>query len=485
MTPAVAVIGGGVAGLAATRRLVRRAREAGRPLDITLLEASDEPGGKVRTLHPAVSGLGPFVVEAGPDSFLTRKPEVLRIIEEEHLTPSLIPTRGGAHGSYVYSRGHPRRLPEGLVLMVPGRISSLLATDLLSPWGKARALADLVIPARRGGGDESLASFVKRRLGREVLERVAEPLIAGIHAAEPETMSLLASFPRMLEMEGKHGSLIRAALAGRRAHPPAPQVVDGVHLSYFMSLQNGMGDLARALVASVADADIQTGHVASSLVQVGERFEIGGKGWTVVADGVLIATPASVAAELLATVSPRSAAVLREMRSIGAATVSFAWRRGEIAQELLGHGFVIPREERRRIMGVTYSSLKWQGRSPDPDVVLLRAFVGGAHGQELIDAGGEAVRQTALDEVSALLGIRTDPLLAIASLWPGGMPQYYLGHLERVRSIEDTLRAEVPGVRLAGAAYHGIGVPDCIGSGERAADALWDHLEGPGIPRAN
>jgi len=204
-----------------------------------------------------------------------------------------------------------------------------------------------------------------------------------------------------------------------------------------------------------------------------------------VADGVLIATPASVAAELLATVSPRSAAVLREMRSIGAATVSFAWRRGEIAQELLGHGFVIPREERRRIMGVTYSSLKWQGRSPDPDVVLLRAFVGGAHGQELIDAGGEAVRQTALDEVSALLGIRTDPLLAIASLWPGGMPQYYLGHLERVRSIEDTLRAEVPGVRLAGAAYHGIGVPDCIGSGERAADALWDHLEGPGIPRAN
>ena len=454
MAATVAVVGGGISGLVAAHRLAKAGAK------VTVVEKSPRLGGKVVTEHS-----DGFLIEGGPDSFVAGKGSVIELADELGIANRVISSRPEHRGSHVWwgDRLHP--LPGGLLLMVPSRMSPLLRSSLLSWKGKLRVLCDLALPRQRHG-DESLESFVVRRLGREVLERIAEPLIAGIHAAEPSSMSLQASFPRFLEMEQKHRSLILAA----RAASSKPVADNGV--SYFASFKRGMGELPAALVAAMGGVDMKTGVTVTRLTGDEER------GYRLILDDgtalrtadVVLATPARETAELLSEMAPEAAAALSGIRQVTTATVTLAYRIDEIPR-LFGSGFVVPSVAGRRIMGVSYLSHKWDGRVPDQQFALLRAFVGGPKGQELAAAGEEQLAAVVRDELAALIGLTARPVLVRTRSWEGGLHQYTLGHVNRVARAESAL-ANHPGLALAGAAFHGIGLNECVESGRRAAASV-------------
>jgi len=455
MTAQVVVVGGGISGLAAAHRLQKAGAK------VLVVEESPRLGGKILTEH--VDG---FLVEAGPDSFVAAKGAVLSLADELGLTTRVISSRSQARGSFVWWQGRLHPLPDGLLLMAPSRLGPLFRSSLLSWKGKLRVLADLVLPSARHDGDQSLESFVVRRLGREVLERIAEPLIAGIHAAEPATMSLRASFPRFLEMEGRHRSLILAA----RSAASMPAAGNG--LSYFASFENGMGELAAALVEKLVDADLRTGVAVTRLTDVaggGYRLSLS-DGTEVLAQGVVLATPARVTAGLLADIAPEAGRALAGIHQISTSTVTLGFRTRDIPP-LSGSGFVVPSVARRRIMGVSYLSQKWEGRVPNPQFALMRGFVGGPAGQELARGDPERLQAVVQDELEVLVGISARPILARIHTWEGGLHQYTIGHVERVERAESALVSS-PGLALAGAAFHGIGLNECIDSGRRAADTV-------------
>ncbi|HLU30844.1 MAG TPA: protoporphyrinogen oxidase, partial [Acidimicrobiia bacterium] len=383
----VAVVGGGVSGLAAAYEAARR------DTDVVLLEASPRLGGKVHT--EMVDG---FLVEAGPDSFVAPKRSVLELAADLGIADRVIPAShvGGAH---VWWGGRLHPLPEGLLLMAPSRLAPLFRSSLLSWRGKLRVLGDLVLPSG-ANGDESLDSFVRRRLGSEVLERIAEPLVAGIHAARPDTMSLRASFPRFLDMERNHRSLILAARRARRQSRSQG--------SHFMSFMGGMGELAGALVGALPTDTVRTGVAVNRITarrQRGYRLETD-DGGVIEAEGVVLATPAAVTARLLETICPEAADLVRGIGQVSTATVTLAYRADEIPP-LTGSGFVVPSAAQRKVMGVSYLSNKWTGRVPDDGYALIRAFVRGS--DRLADE--DRLVETARAEIAALIGITAEPAL--------------------------------------------------------------------------
>jgi oxygen-dependent protoporphyrinogen oxidase len=454
VTTDVLVVGGGISGLVAARRL----KTAG--ARVVLVEKSPRLGGKVVTDDD-----DGFLIEGGPDSFVAGKAIVLELAAELGLANDVISTRPEHGGSYVWWRGRLHPLPGGLLLMVPSRLRPLLGSSLLSWRGKARVLADLVLPRQTPSEDESLESLVTRRLGREVLDRIAEPLIAGIHAAEPATMSVRASFPRFLEMEREHRSLILAARAVSR---PAGGNTPG----HFASLRQGMGGLTAALSGTLAGSDIRTGVAVTGVTEDGEDgYRVtSSDGREIRARALILATPSRITADLLRELAPEAAVLIGGINQVATAAVTLAYRTGDLPS-LSGTGFVVPAASRRRIIGVSYLSRKWEGRVPDPSFTLLRVFVGGPSGQDLALAGEDQVRAVAIEELEALVGIDARPVRSWAHLWEEGLHQYMLGHVERVARAESVLAAR-PGLALAGAAFHGIGLNECVASGRRAAESV-------------
>lgn len=442
--PRVVVVGGGISGLAAAHRLSTSG------LSVTLVEKSEQLGGKVIT--DRIDG---FVIERGPDSFVAGKRTVIELATELGIAGRIISTRSEQWGSYVWSRGRLHPLPAGLLLMAPSRLRPLFGSSLLSWRGKFRAAADLLVPRRRAGGDESLESFVVRRLGREVLDRIAEPLIAGIHAADPATMSLEASFPRFLEMERDHRSLILAArAASKRTGTP--------NSSHFASFQTGMGELTAALISSLADPRTRVA-VRRLRARGADGFILDlSDGSQLEAEGVVLATPARETASLLGEVAPKPSDAVASIRQVSTTAVTLAYRSDQIPV-LSGSGFVVPAVEGRRVMGVSFLSQKWGGRVPSEQFALLRAFL--RRGDR--NQPAEIVKK----ELAELVGIRAQPILEKVHTWEGGLHQYSLGHRDRVAGAEDGL-GEFPGLALAGAAFHGIGLNECIASGRRAADHI-------------
>ncbi len=456
MAPSIVVIGGGISGLAAAHRL----RKAG--ATVTLLEKSPGLGGKVATEHS-----DGFLIEAGPDSFVAAKGPVIELAKELGLTARVLSSRPEHRGSHVWWQGRLHPLPEGLLLMAPSRLAPLFRSSLLSWKGKLRVLGDLLLPRQRHGEDESLESFVVRRLGREVLERIAEPLIAGIHAAEPATMSLQASFPRFLEMEREHRSLILAA----RSAASKPASSGG--LSYFASFKDGMGELVTALVGALSGVEIKTGSVVTRVTRGndGDGFAVMlADGTEYLAQGVILATPARETAGLLKELMPEAAAAIAGIQQVSTAAVTLAYRSDETPR-LPGSGFVVPSVARRRIMGVSFLSQKWEGRVPDQRFTLLRGFVGGVNGQDLALSGQDRLVAVVREELAALLGITATPVLMRTHVWAGGLHQYTLGHLGRVTTAESVVAA-YPGLALAGAAFRGIGLNECVRSGWSAAETV-------------
>ena len=464
--PRVVVVGGGITGLSAAHRLVTADRIPGSPpLTVTLIEKSPRLGGKVTTEHA-----GGFIVEGGPDSFIVGKRFVLALAEELGIGDRVISSRPEHRGAHVWSRGRLRPIPDGLLLMAPSRVLPMMRSSVLSWRGKLRLLADIVIP-RGKYEDQSLEQFVVRRLGRELLDRIAEPLIAGIHAADPSTMSLAASFPRFLDMEREHRSLILAARVATKETARASALLPDSGLSYFASFKEGMGELTDALAEALHGIDIKTGRAVTRLVRCesGNGFRLTlDDGSEVSAQGVILATPAGETSALLSEMAPDVSALVAGIYQVATATVTLAFRASDIPG-LIGSGFVVPAVERRRIMGASYLSRKWQGRVPDPNFELVRAFVGGPHGQDLALSGEQRLVEAARDELAEILGVTAPPVMATTRTFAGGLHQYTLGHLDRVSRIESALAAH-PGLAVAGAGFHGIGLNECVQSGREAAD---------------
>jgi oxygen-dependent protoporphyrinogen oxidase len=452
----IVIIGGGISGLAAAHRIL----ELNQAAHVTILEASNRLGGTIHTEYR-----GGFLLERGPDSFISEKPQAIALAKRLGLESQLIQTNEEYRRSFIVRDGRLRAVPEGFQLMAPSRMWPFITSDIFSLPGKMRMAADLFLPRKSTNGttDESLASFVRRRLGEEALARMAQPMVGGIYTADPETLSLRATLPRFLDMEQKHRSLILAMLRQGRA---AKTGTSGARYSLFLSFDRGMQVLVDALTRINADFFLNT-RVQRVTYDQGwriytdkeERFE---------ADAVCLAVPAYVAASLLS--DARLAEKLRAIKYASTATINFGYRRAAIAHPLNGFGFVVPVIEKRSLIACTFSNVKFSGRAPEGHV-LLRAFAGGALQPEIfaLDETEMATRVEA--DLRELLGIREDPCLIEVAKWERSMPQYEVGHLERVSDIEK-LAGELPGLALAGNAYRGAGIPDCVRSGEKAAEAM-------------
>jgi len=468
----VVVVGGGIAGLAAAYRLSRSAPA----LAVTLVEAGPRLGGKILTERP--DGL---VIEAGPDSFLSAKPAATRLCEELGLGGELVGTTDSGGGTYILRDGRLEPLPEGISGLVPTRVRPLLRSGLLSTRAKLRLGLEVVVPARRDEGDESVAAFVRRRFGGEAYERMAQPLLSGIYAGDAEQLSLLATFPRLRESERTHGSLIRGMLAQRRAAPKPPSG-SAPPLSAFLSLAGGLGELTETLAGALDRVEVRSGVAATAVAWRGSG------GWTLrlangdvlEADALLLATPAWASADLLQELSAPLAATLRQIPYTSTATITAAYRSTDIAGLGAGRGFVIPRVEDRELTAVTWVTSKFPGRAPQ-GVALARGFVGRAGREAAVDLADDDLVALVRRELREILGLTAEPFLARVYRWPRALPQYTLGHLERVATIDRHV-AQLPGLYLLGSAYRGVGIPDCIQSGSDAATRALDHLgiEGAG-----
>jgi oxygen-dependent protoporphyrinogen oxidase len=466
----VVIIGGGISGLSTAWYVQLQAQQNGRPLTYSLLEQSGRWGGKVLT--ETVDGFGEtlFIVEGGPDSFLTQKPWALQLARELELDEELLPTNDAQRKIYVLHRGKPLPMPDGVLLIVPTRFKPFALSPLISPFGKLRMAFDWFIPARRDGQDETLAEFVTRRLGAEALDKIAEPLMAGIYNAEAERQSLLATFPRFRELEEKHGSLIRGMIAGRRAQTSAKPTTNGSRpLSMFMSLAGGMETLVHTLRGRLTgDCRLNTG-VRAIYRQTDGRYqlELSGGG-RLAADAIVIALPAHTTAALLSSLAPEAAGVLATIRYVSTGTISLAFRREDVPHPLDGFGLVIPRSEKRAINAITWSSTKFNRRAPI-GYVLMRVFFGGSRQPRLMEADDEAIEAIVRRELKALLGIEATPLFQRLYRWQRANPQYDVGHLDRVAAIEAALPA---GLFVTGSPYRGVGLPDCVHQARQTAARL-------------
>jgi len=465
VTSRVVIVGGGITGLAAAHYLRRADPDAGR-LSIKVLERRGHLGGCIRTTRR-----DGFLLEAGADSFLTTTPWAVRLAADLGLGGRLQGLGPRGRRAYILHRGRLAPLPEGLVLIAPPRVASFLRSPLLSPAGKIRAALDLVLPARRCQGDESLASFVRRRLGREVLERIADPMVAGIHAADPERLSVDAVLPQFRAYEREHGSVIRGL---RAAPPPARSDLAEVPRP-FATFPNGLGELVDAFRAQTPQVEWRTNGRASRVERSrDDRFQVVLEdGAAVAADAVLLATPSNVSAKLVDGLDSSLARSLAAIPYASSATVTMAFAQ-DACRRLDGSGFLVPREEGLRLKACTWASSKFEGRAPKGNV-LLRAFYGGAREEGDAALPDEALADLALRELGPILGIRGEPRFLQVDRWPQAHPQYEVGHGERVAAIE-TARARVPGLYLAGSAYRGVGIPDCIHEARATVQTIADEL---------
>jgi len=474
MTHRVIVIGGGIAGLAAAHRLSELASTSARNIEVKLLEASPRLGGSIATER-----VSEFLVEAGPDSFITEKPWALKLCERIGLTPRLVSTQSAHQKIYIVHDGKLVVLPEGFFLLAPTRLWPFIQTALFSWPGKLRMASELFLPRGDVNGDESLGAFVRRRFGDEALERVAQPLVGGIYASDPDKLSLGATMPRFKEMERTSRSVIYAMWSAQRERAKSAKSAEtgsGARWSLFVTLAGGMQELVDGLAQRLPNGSVQLNCAATELkcnsngswsVAVGSK-EI------IEADAVILATPAFRAGDLLLPIDNSAATELKAISYASTATVSLAYRRKDFPQAPNSFGFVVPAIARRKIMACTFSSLKYPGRAPE-DCILLRAFVGGSLQPELFSASDDEMEQSVRNELASLLGVTAAPIFARLWRHPNSMPQYHVGHEARIQRVETAL-GKFPTLALAGSAYHGVGISDCVRTGEEAADKIYARL---------
>ena len=461
----VVVIGGGVTGLATAHFLRREAEAAGRSLRTVVVERATRAGGQILTRRR-----DGFLLEAGPDAIVAEKPAARRLVDEVGLGDDVVPSNDALGGLAIAWKGGLVDLPPGHPLL-PARLRDVFRSPLLGLSAKLRYAVEPWVPRRHSPHDESVASFVRRRLGRQVLERLGEPFLAHTHAGRPERMSLVATYPRLRALEERHGSLRRGvrAMASRAGSRPRG--------SRFWTLRGGLAELPRRLAEELGE-HLLLGREVVHLTD-GPEDQPASR-WTVTLDdgrvldaaAVVLAVPAAVAASLLSRLLPEGATLLRQLRAVPIATVSLAFRAGALDRPPRGFGFLVPRSEPLRILGATWSSRKFPGRVPEGSV-LTRAFVGGTGDGDRLEGTDSDLIDLVRGDLEPLLGAREAPVLTEVARFPDGYPQADVGHRERIREIEARLPDRL---RVAGSPYHGVGLPDCVESAERTATAIWNEL---------
>lgn len=472
----IVIVGGGIAGLSAAYHAIKKHETTTR---ITLLEQADYWGGKLVT-ERIPFGEGQFVIEGGPDTFVVTKPWGVKLCKELGIADRLRGTNPETKKTYILKNNKLHELPGGLTMMIPTEFGPMIRTGLLSWPAKARMGLDFILPTARKNGDETLGTFVTRRLGRAAYENLIEPLMSGIYAGDGDQLSLQSTFPYLRDLELEHGGLVKGALALRRErlrqaqHNGGSQSPTPGSRSLFLTPLTGLAEIVETLLQKLES----TGVVMqlSTTVQEVKRNPDGylvilSNGESIAADGVILATPSFVTADLVEYFAPELAAELCPIEYVSTATVTLAYRESDLPQLLDGYGYVIPRREGRQALACTWTSSKFPHRAPN-GYVLLRVFIGRAGQEDEIPWDDDGLLDVARQELSLTLGINTGPLLTRIYRWEKAMPQYNLGHPERLQRIERSL-SRYPGLALAGNAYQGIGIPDCIHSGEMAVQKIF------------
>ena len=448
--PSVVIVGGGISGLTAAYELQRQG------VPFVLIERSPVCGGVVRTEH--VDG---YTIDAGPDALLTQKPAAIDLCRELGLGDRLRPQL--ARTTFVVRRGALRRLPDASVLGIPTRWRPFVATRAFSWRGKLRMAAEALLPRGGAGDDESIASFIGRRFGREAVDYLAEPLLAGIHGGDPERLSMRAAFPRFLDFEEKYGSVI-AGLRTMRALAPA-----GGAVNPFVALPGGMGELTGALLKAIAPASIRAGVGVTALAAVpGGGFLLTlDDGSRLAAPSLLVATPPAVTATLMKTADPNLASLCARIRSASVVTIALGYPRWAIPHPLEGAGVVVPRHEGMNLRALSWVSSKWAGRAPAGHV-LLRAYLGGMADPVAIDRRDEELVAAAQRDIVSLLGATAQPTLVRVYRWRNATPQLEVGHGALMEQIERQL-ADRPGLLVTASGFRGTGIADCVADARRQA----------------
>jgi len=457
------IIGGGIAGLSAAYYATKKLPNA----QIILIESSDRWGGKITTDRVNFDD-GQFIIEGGPDTFLASKPWGVALCKELGLGERLHGTNPNKKNTYVLNKGRLLPLPDGLAMMIPTNIQAILRSGLVSWIGKARMGFDFLLPPHSPNGDESLGTFVSRRLGREAYENLIEPLMSGIYAGDGDVLSLASTFPYLRDLEIKHGSLARGALKMRAQSNG--KAVQGSR-SAFLTPTTGLAEIVETLVNHLQSSDVslRLNTSVSQISKIDSRYIVKLEDDSSFdADSVILATPAYVSGTLLASFNPMLASDLQSIPYASTATVSLAYRQSDLPRPLDGYGYVIPRREGRKALACTWTSTKFPHRAPD-GYALIRVFVGRA-GQDIPWNENELL-ELAKEELQLTLGITAEPLLSRVFMWDKAMPQYNLGHPEILNRIDAALE-NYPGLALAGNGYRGIGIPDCIHSGELAVEKI-------------
>jgi oxygen-dependent protoporphyrinogen oxidase len=478
--PHIVIIGGGIAGLGAAYKL-RRAADAGHDVTFTLVEKDDRLGGKIHTDIAQDADGGTYIADGGSDAFLTDKTAVHRVARLLGIFDDETGTIDANKKTFIVKDGRLVEMPDGIMMFAPTKILPMATTSLYSWSAKLRMALDLIIPRKvkwapgetAQDHDESLESFVVRRMGRECLDRLAEPLVGGVNGSDPKNMSLAATYPMLLDMEQKHGSLVRGFLEQRhkveemrRKYPPKPGAKPR---TFFSSFVQGLQFVTDRMADAAGREHIRTGVAATAV----DRHESGWRvslstGEALDCDAVIVAAEAWATAALLEDVEPQLSALVASIPCSSSATVIFAFDEADCPFDKHWHGILSPMVEHRALTGVSLMSSKWPDRAPNGRV-LIRGFLGGPRDQEVLDRSDDELLELARTQLVDLLGIRAGAVPRYAKLfrWEGGMPQYTLGHLDRVDEIE-RIEADVAGLAIAGNAYRGVGVPNALESGERA-----------------
>ena len=462
----IAIIGSGISGLAAAYRLIN----LNPSLQVRVFEANHYPGGAIQTVER-----DGFLIERGADSFITNIPWAKNLCQQLGFENQLMSTNKEFRGAYVVRRGRLHKIPAGFQLMATPRLWPIITTRLLSSVGKLRLVCERFLPPKQNPDDESLADFASRRLGREAYERLVEPLVGGIYTSDARKLSIAATLPQFMKMEQQWGNLTRGMYEKSKADGSEP--AHGARYELFVAPRRGMQSLVQAIVAQLPNKSLQLETSVGRIEPTNDgRWKVffADRKQTEYFDGVIAAVPTYRTATLLGTLHTKLSEALTEIEYASSVVVSLGVPRNSIAHPLDGFGLVVPAVEKRSILAASFSSVKFPERAPE-DMALIRVFIGGALRPELVDRDNQEIISLAIDEMRDLIRLRGEPIICDLTRWPAAMPQYHVGHIERVGRIKRFVKT-LDRFEVAGSAYDGVGIPHSIHSGEQAADRLVDAL---------
>ncbi|WP_053220412.1 protoporphyrinogen oxidase [Virgibacillus senegalensis] len=459
----IVVIGGGITGLTAAYYLQKKIKEEQLPYKVKLLEASSRLGGKIMSVKR-----DGYTFERGPDSFLIRKPSATRLVKEVGLEDELI--KNGTGQSYILVDKKLHKMPSGSFMGIPTQVRPFLFSSIFSAKGKLRAGLDFIKPKGKQAADQSLGLFFRRRFGDELVENLVEPLLSGIYAGDIDELSLMATFPNFYELEQEHRSLVK----GLRKTVPKKKNNKGKKPSMFYSLQNGLESLVEGVEANLDPGTVLKGTGVDHIERKNDHYHLLlSDGQAIEADSVVLAAPHFAARRMLSQYEFMDA--FKEMPATSVANVVLAFDQSAIKKDIDGTGFVVSRNSDYRITACTWTHKKWPQSTPDGKV-LLRCYVGRPGDEQVVDLTDQEIVDIVLHDLKRIMKIDKEPEFSMVSRWKNAMPQYSVGHKERLKFVRDKMQAELPGVFLAGSSYEGIGIPDCIDQGEAAVDQVLSYL---------